>query len=127
MVLKKPDLRRRTVGKLLNICTVYSALTLYIGVLTKVDRIEPGTASKWLDILTGNKNPLPNGWFCVKQRSFEELHQGISWLDARTLERQFFASHEPWNSLEDPHRGRLGSEALADCLGSMLADLVSQK
>jgi hypothetical protein len=96
-------------------------------VLTKVDRIEPGGAPKWLQIFHNEENSLPWGWFCVKQPDLLQLQAGISRDDARASEKGFFESTAPWSRLEHRHRFRLGSDGLADHLGSKLADLVDKK
>jgi hypothetical protein len=97
------------------------------GVLTKVDRIEPGGASKWLQIFHNSENSLPWGWFCVKQPDLLQLQSGISREDAKASEKQFFENTAPWSRLEHSHRFRLGSEGLADHLGTKLAELVDKK
>ncbi|KAG8958380.1 hypothetical protein FRC03_009191 [Tulasnella sp. 419] len=98
-----------------------------VGVLTKVDRIEPGTSLRWVNILKNRDNQLKNGWFCVKQPSARELEAGISWEDARDNEDAFFRLHEPWASLNSMYRRRMGSIALSEHLSTLLSDLVSQK
>ncbi|KAG9043508.1 hypothetical protein FS837_009468 [Tulasnella sp. UAMH 9824] len=109
-VLKDPALRQRT-----------------IGVLTKVDRIEFGGASKWLRMLRGEDQPLMHGWYCVKQRDMAQLQEGISWEEARSYETEFFQTMAPWADLNRVERQRLGSQKLADRLGTILSNLVSQE
>ncbi|KAG8994195.1 hypothetical protein FRB94_010066 [Tulasnella sp. JGI-2019a] len=110
LVLRKMGLRNRT-----------------IGVLTKVDRIEPGGEDKWIRIMRNQENPLPNGWFCVKQPDLPQLRSGISWDDAKAAERTFFDEAPIWSQLDRRTRGRLGSPPLAEQLGKILAELVAQK
>ncbi|KAG8919403.1 hypothetical protein FRC01_001302 [Tulasnella sp. 417] len=110
LVLKDPSLRQRTVG-----------------VLTKVDRIEFGAASKWVRILRGEDNPLLHGWYCVKQPDLVQMQEGLSWEEARAAEAEFFMTVSPWADLERAHRARLGSGKLADRLGVILSDLVSEE
>ncbi|KIO22298.1 hypothetical protein M407DRAFT_28173 [Tulasnella calospora MUT 4182] len=98
-----------------------------VGVLTKPDRIEPGNEQRWLRILRNESNTLENGGFAVKQPDFQQLERGISWEAARIGERDFFSTTQPWSSLEDKHRNRIGSTALAEHLGQMLSDLASTK
>lgn len=97
------------------------------GVLTKVDRIEPGTSAKWVNILKNKENSLKNGWYCVKQPNARELEAGISWEEARDSEDTFFRLTEPWASIALPHRKRMGSGGLTDHLSTLLSDLVFQK
>ncbi|KIO31590.1 hypothetical protein M407DRAFT_218712 [Tulasnella calospora MUT 4182] len=110
LVLKDPALRKRT-----------------IGVLTKVDRIEFGGASKWLRMLRGEDQPLMHGWYCVKQRDLVQLQEGVTWEEARSYETEFFQTTAPWADVGPSQRARLGSQKLADRLGSILSNLVSQE
>ncbi|KAG8974096.1 hypothetical protein FRC05_007844 [Tulasnella sp. 425] len=110
LVLKDPALRQRT-----------------IGVLTKVDRIEFGTASKWLRMLRGEDQPLMHGWYCVKQRDMGQLQEGVTWEEARDYETEFFQTTAPWADLNRVLRERLGSQKLAERLGYILSNLVSQE
>lgn len=97
--------------------------------MTKVDRIEQGAGAerKWLELLYNQENTLPNGWYCVKQPSPEQLRSGITRREARDNERAFFEDTPPWSLLAGDVRDRLGSAALTDHLSRMLADLVAEK
>ncbi|KIO31593.1 hypothetical protein M407DRAFT_67741 [Tulasnella calospora MUT 4182] len=110
LVLKDPALRQRTVG-----------------VLTKVDRVEYGASSKWVRILRGEENPLLHGWYCVKQPDLVQMQEGVSWEEARAAEAEFFTTVSPWADLERSHRARIGSGKLANRLGVILSDLVSEE
>ncbi|KAG8918972.1 hypothetical protein FRC01_001550 [Tulasnella sp. 417] len=110
LVLKDPALRERT-----------------IGVLTKVDRIEFGGASKWLRMLRGEDQPLMHGWYCVKQRDLVQLQEGVTWEEAKSYETEYFQTTSPWADLGPAGRSRLGSQKLADRLGNILSNLVSQE
>ncbi|KAG9043509.1 hypothetical protein FS837_009469 [Tulasnella sp. UAMH 9824] len=110
LVLNDPALRQRT-----------------IGVLTKVDRIEFGGASKWLRMLRGEDQPLMHGWYCVKQRDMAQLQDGITWEEARSYEMEFFQTVAPWADLNRVEQQRLGSQKLADRLGTILSNLVSKE
>ncbi|KIO31589.1 hypothetical protein M407DRAFT_19338 [Tulasnella calospora MUT 4182] len=110
LVLKDPALRQRT-----------------IGVLTKVDRIEFGGSSKWLRMLRGEDQPLMHGWYCVKQRDLVQLQEGVTWEEAKSYETEYFQTTSPWADLGPSQRSRLGSHKLADRLGSILSNLVSQE
>ncbi|KAG8994201.1 hypothetical protein FRB90_000509 [Tulasnella sp. 427] len=98
-----------------------------VGVLTKPDRIEPGNEQRWIKILRGESNQLENGWFAVKQPDFQQLERGITWESARIGEKEFFSANQPWNALDEKHRNRIGTTALADHLGQLLSDLASTK
>ncbi|KAG8948034.1 hypothetical protein FRC04_010076 [Tulasnella sp. 424] len=110
LVLKDPALRQRT-----------------IGVLTKVDRIEFGGSSKWLRMLRGEDQPLMHGWYCVKQRDLGQLHEGVTWEEARSFEAEFFQTTAPWADLEYSQHSRLGSGKLAERLGAILSNLAQQE
>lgn len=92
-----------------------------------MDRIERGGEDKWINLLRNKENPLPNGWFCVKQPDLPQLRSGISWEDAKAAERKFFDERSPWSLLDGGTRGRLGSAGLAEQLGKILSELVAQK
>lgn len=98
-----------------------------LGVLTKVDRIQPGDEDRWLTILRGEELVLRNGWFCVKQRGPKELESGVSWEEAKAQEQTFFATETPWCDLGDSLSGQVGSEALSSKLGRILSELVSRE
>ncbi|KAG8981461.1 hypothetical protein FRB90_007245, partial [Tulasnella sp. 427] len=98
-----------------------------VGVLTKVDRIQPGDENRWLQILGGEELVLKNGWYCVKQRGPKELEAGVTWEDAKQQEEEFFATAEPWCYIQTSLTGRVGSEALSLKLGKMLSSLVSKE
>ncbi|KAG8901001.1 hypothetical protein FRB99_005637 [Tulasnella sp. 403] len=98
-----------------------------VGVLTKVDRIEPGGEGRWLSMLRNESERLENGWFCVKQRKPADLSAGVPLEEARSQERKFFNETPPWDALDQPYRDRIGSVALSEHLGSMLARLIEAK
>lgn len=101
--------------------SINSTLT---GVLTKPDRIESATGEKWAAVLRNEENRLLNGWFCVKQPDPTELKQKLPWEDARTREDLFFVQQEPWKSMSDHHKRRLGSTNLIRYLSRLLSKLV---
>ncbi|KAF8510026.1 hypothetical protein JB92DRAFT_463917 [Gautieria morchelliformis] len=76
-------------------------------------------------VLRNEGNRLLNGWFCVKQPDPTELKQKISWADARMREETFFSHQEPWKSMSDDHKRRLGSMNLILYLSRLLASLVA--
>ncbi|KAF8589012.1 hypothetical protein K439DRAFT_1333756 [Ramaria rubella] len=96
-----------------------------VGVLTKPDRIEVATGDKWAAVLRNEENKLLNGWFCVKQPDPTELRQKVTWEDARLREDIFFSHQEPWKSLADRHKRRLGSMNLIRYLSRLLSKLVA--
>ncbi|KAG9080493.1 hypothetical protein FRC06_006515 [Ceratobasidium sp. 370] len=93
-----------------------------LGVLTKPDRAE-GTedAAQWIAMVTNQANRLVNGWYLVKQLDSKQRKDKLTWEEARDSEAEFFETQEPWASIPDEYRGRLGSENLACQLGNILA------
>ncbi|KZT33346.1 hypothetical protein SISSUDRAFT_1066199 [Sistotremastrum suecicum HHB10207 ss-3] len=97
-----------------------------IGVLTKPDRIETGTAGKWITLFRKEHLRSHHGWFCVKLSNPQELRGGISWEEARDLEKNFFLSTDPWNCT--PYVwDRLGSKSLTNYLSITLTSLMYEK
>jgi hypothetical protein len=95
-----------------------------LGVLTKPDRIERGSEIPWLQMVQGKSNPLRHGWFSVKQPSARQLEAGLSWEEARTLDRQFFDDTAPWSTVDTEHRCRLGCANLIAHLGETLGKVI---
>ncbi|KAJ8322555.1 hypothetical protein O5D80_008660 [Batrachochytrium dendrobatidis] len=94
-----------------------------IGVLTKPDTIESGTAARWADILMGNLYPLKLGYFMVRCLSKAELAAGNTLQDAQKLENAFFAQSQPWSTLRRKS-ARFGAPALRFELSRLLINLV---
>ncbi|KAF8752604.1 hypothetical protein RHS01_07505 [Rhizoctonia solani] len=92
-----------------------------IGVLTKPDRIEQGQEYQWIPLITGQRNPLTNGWFVTKQLSAKEREEGAKWEDARARESEFFVTTKGWSDIVDRYRDNLGSKGLAMKLGEVLS------
>ncbi|KIM36796.1 hypothetical protein M413DRAFT_13760 [Hebeloma cylindrosporum] len=97
-----------------------------LGVLTKPDRIPKGEESSWFSFIRNEKEPLKNGWFCVKQPDSEALKAKITWSKARENEINFFAS-QLWTELELEYQRRLGTENLVKKLSVILSDLIAKR
>ena len=97
------------------------------GVLTKPDRIPTGEEQNWISILRGTKEPLQNGWFCVKQPSSAEISAGMTWEKARKSEHEFFASSAVWSALDGMYQKYLGTRNLVERLSGLLSDLISKR
>ncbi|KAB5588706.1 Myxovirus resistance protein [Ceratobasidium theobromae] len=95
-----------------------------IGVLTKPDRIEPGSERPWISMLKNEANALRHGWFSVKQPSARDLETGMSWSDARELDEKFFEETAPWSTIEDEWRKQLGCSNLISHLGETLGKVI---
>ncbi|CAE6461254.1 unnamed protein product [Rhizoctonia solani] len=98
-----------------------------IGVLTKPDRIETDQEGQWVPLITGERSPLVNGWFCVKQLSPRDREAGLTWDEARAQEREFFATATGWSTVPPQHKGRLGSKNLATKLGDILSKEIQKR
>ncbi|KAH6592521.1 hypothetical protein BASA61_004546 [Batrachochytrium salamandrivorans] len=95
-----------------------------IGVLTKPDTIETGTAGRWIEMLTGNEYPLKLGYFMVRCLTKAELATGKSFEEARQLEESFFSHCQPWASMRRKSNNRFGVPALRIELNRLLTNLV---
>ncbi|KAH9485775.1 Interferon-induced GTP-binding protein Mx2 [Psilocybe cubensis] len=98
-----------------------------IGVLTKPDRIPTGEESNWIPFIRNEKEPLENGWFCVKQPSSHELKQITTWADVRQKENEFFSAAAPWNELDALYQKHLRTVNLVNRLSSVLSDLIAKR
>lgn len=96
-----------------------------IGVLTKPDRIPTGEVANWLPFIRNEKEPLENGWYCVKQPGSEAIKLGITWAQARKEEELFFAG---WSDGLDPvYMKYLTTSNLVERLSLILSDLISKR
>ena len=96
-----------------------------VGVLTKPDRIPAGEVANWLPFIRNEKEPLENGWYCVKQPGSEAIKRGITWAQARKEEEQFFAG---WSDRLDPvYMKYLTTSNLVERLSLILSDLISKR
>ncbi|KIO22294.1 hypothetical protein M407DRAFT_216700 [Tulasnella calospora MUT 4182] len=121
------DFENQKAGRLVLKSNDHTLKDRTVGVLTKVDRIQPGDEDRWLQIIRGEELVLQNGWYCVKQRGPKELEGRQSWEDAKQQEKQFFSTRAPWCELGSSFAARVGSEALATKLGRILSELVSRE
>ena len=76
--------------------------------------------------IRGEAEHLANGWFSVKQPASADLRQGITWEEARDLERTFFSTTSPW-STEADYRHRFGTRNLTKSLSDILSDLIKRR
>ncbi|KNZ72243.1 Interferon-induced GTP-binding protein Mx [Termitomyces sp. J132] len=98
-----------------------------VGVLTKPDRIPTGEEQNWMGILRNEKEPLENGWYCVKQPSSAEIAAGVTWERARKNEDEFFASTAVWSDLDEMYKKYLRTKNLVERLSALLSDLISKR
>ncbi|KAH9915501.1 P-loop containing nucleoside triphosphate hydrolase protein [Fomitopsis serialis] len=91
-----------------------------IGVLTKPD-------PRWTRFIKNECEPLENGWFSVKQPDSKALASGITWEDARQMEREYFASASVWSELEPEFQRYLGTTNLTERLSQILSELIAKR
>ncbi|KAI6010933.1 P-loop containing nucleoside triphosphate hydrolase protein [Pisolithus orientalis] len=101
--------------------------TRTVGVLTKPDRIPRGEEESWIRLIRNEVEPLDNNWYCVKQPSSHEISQGINWVGARNMERDFFATTKPWSGLDSHLHQFLGTSRLTERLSAILAELIARR
>lgn len=120
---------RRTVGESLsnNLSSFLTRSMIPSGVLTKPDRIPPGDEPAWLRILRNETEPLVNNWYCVKQPSSQDVARGITYLEARRRENEWFTSTQPWSSLEPQYQKFLRTSQLTERLSLILSELIARR
>lgn len=92
-----------------------------IGVLTKIDIMDRGTdAAK---ILRNNEVYLKMGYVAAKNRSQEDINNGMKVAQALENERKFFATHTIYSSL--PH-GCCGTDVLSNKLKEIFYEHISK-
>ena len=94
-----------------------------IGILTKVDCIEPGTEKDWIDVLQNKKFPLKLGYVAVKNPNQKQLEQDLTYSQTRELEKQYF-SGTPWSALPGDIQKRYGAASLTGILSDTLGSLI---
>lgn len=94
-----------------------------IGVLTKPDQMIPGDPiHAWEAILCGKDHALGHGYFVTKQPNQMQNKHGMTHIQARAAEADFFATQEPWNTIFSQYRNRCGTENLQNMLSSLLVE-----
>ncbi|KAG6810923.1 hypothetical protein H0H92_009758 [Tricholoma furcatifolium] len=96
-------------------------------VLTKPDRIDTGDELNWISIIKNEKEPLENGWYCVKQPSSQQISNGMTWAQARNSEDDFFTCTAVWSELDPIYQKYLRTSNLVDRLSSILSELISKR
>lgn len=96
-------------------------------VLTKPDRIDVGQHGTWIQLVQNQQERFKHGWHVVKQSNQQQLEARISWKDARRNETKFFNETEPWITLDESFRQRLGTGYLAQSLGTILFDMIRKR
>jgi hypothetical protein len=86
-----------------------------------------GDEKVWLPVIRNEDKPLENGWFSVKQPSTLEIERGITWEEARSQERDYFAFNPPWSTLDYAHQQQLGTANLVERLSRLLSQLIAKR
>ncbi|CAO1621287.1 unnamed protein product [Sympodiomycopsis kandeliae] len=97
-----------------------------VGVLTKTDQIAEGDHQSWLDVLNGIKEALQFGYYAVKNPATKELNEGITFEQARAVEKAFFQT-APWSQQPQSTQGRLGIARLSARLSSLLEHFIQER
>ncbi|TCD68938.1 hypothetical protein EIP91_009328 [Steccherinum ochraceum] len=98
-----------------------------IGVLTKPDTLTSGAIGErkqWLDVIEGRTHTTKHGYFCTRQPDEAERVAGMTYEEARTRERDFFASTSPWS--DSTARERFGTQNLVATLSRLLGEIIIQ-
>ncbi|KAI6107743.1 P-loop containing nucleoside triphosphate hydrolase protein [Pisolithus croceorrhizus] len=98
-----------------------------VGVLTKPDRIPLGEEESWIRLLRNEVEHLDNNWYCVKQPSSRDISLGTNWVEARKMEKEFFAGERPWSGLDSHLHQFLGTGRLTERLSAILAELIARR
>lgn len=109
--------------------SLLTLLSLIIaGILTKPDRLPPGSSSHELtSILDNRKFAMGHKYFVVKNLSSDEIRQGLSHPEARQREEDFFATNAPWSTDLNDFQPRFGTVKLQQYLSSHLGSRVLSK
>ena len=94
-----------------------------LGVLTKPDVLQKGDEGRIIDVARNNVTVLNLGWFVVRNRSTQDIAEGVT-LEERDMKERDFFSRAPWKSLPSD---RVGVTALKKFLGALLEDHVKKE
>jgi interferon-induced GTP-binding protein Mx1 len=95
-----------------------------IGVLTKPDLIGPGGEDEVLAVLHNVRKPLKLGYIMVKNRSQKELASGMSCVEAREAEMEFFTTHPIFKDVDS---SKFGVSNLTTSLTRLLVRRIQQE
>ena len=94
-----------------------------LGVLTKPDALQKGDKMRVIEVAKNNVTTLNHGWFVVRNRSTQEIAEGVTLSQRSANERVFFSSN-PWKLLSPD---RVGIEALEKFLRALLDEHVRKE
>ncbi|KAL1969323.1 hypothetical protein VTN77DRAFT_9515 [Rasamsonia byssochlamydoides] len=94
-----------------------------VGVITKCDALQPGDEKEVLHVAQNQVEHLKHGWFLVKNRSTQDILDGVSLKQRNINEKKFFQS-QPWSILP---KERIGIDSLKTFLGQLLLDHIRRE
>ncbi|QGA19055.1 hypothetical protein EYB26_006743 [Talaromyces marneffei] len=94
-----------------------------VGVITKCDALQRGDEKEVLNIAQNAVEKLTHGWFLVKNRSTQDLNDGVTLQERDVKEKAFFQA-APWNSLS---KERVGVEPLTPFLSNLLLNHIKKE
>lgn len=93
-----------------------------LGVLTKPDLVDSGSEDGVLGLLNGKRHALKLGWHIVRNPGQKQLQDPN--FDRNGAETNFFASANPWNSLD---KEKFGVQSLRQRLQEILASNIRRE
>ena len=97
--------------------------TRTVGILTKCDAVQKGDEPTAIAIAQNRNERLTHGWYCVRNRSTQEILSGVTIEERHKNEKAFFDTH-PWSGLD---KSRVGISSLKASLGRLLSDHVANE
>jgi len=92
-----------------------------VGVLTKIDIMDPGTNCR--DVLDGHALNLRNGWIGVVNRGQRDIDSRMSMTDARRKELEFFETSSEYKGLSNVGTGYLSTDLSEKLISSVRRQL----
>ncbi|KAF2679716.1 interferon-induced GTP-binding protein Mx [Lentithecium fluviatile CBS 122367] len=94
-----------------------------IGVLTKPDRLPPGSREDRLQaVLDGKSFRLGHGYYVVKNPGQDDIDLGLSHSAARLCEQEFFTTNTPWATTLRNYHVKFGTLNLQSFLSEKLTE-----
>ncbi|KAI9681580.1 MAG: hypothetical protein M1829_000777 [Trizodia sp. TS-e1964] len=94
-----------------------------VGIMTKCDAVQKGDEMGVIKIAKNETERLLHGWFCVRNRSTEEINSGVT-IEMRHIKESEFFKTKPWSSLDKKH---VGIHSLKVFLGNLLHQHVANE
>jgi hypothetical protein len=95
-----------------------------VGIITKCDALQRGDGKKVLNIAQNTVEKLTHGWFLVKNRSTQDLKDGVTLQERDVKEKAFFDAISLWNMLS---KERVGVEPLTRFLSNLLLNHIQKE